>query len=644
MKNKVILFYIIMSLVCNMSVKASDQNMDIKYLRKAKQDILVLMLSYKSFIKNVTLENNSDIYLVMNSGKKILYDDKKKKTNEEKLINADIQDTLEDIYPLEYKDDIQEDDFDPGRCRNYELLNEVYGHSKTEISKNLKNLTSVYPNYEFNKNNNACASLDNALKEVSTISKSNSKVGALLYPGSGTFNYRVIKGTGRLSPHSYGIAIDLKSSKYDYWKWNTKENGKKRIKEYPSEMVSAFENNNFIWGGKWAHFDILHFEYRPEIILKAKYFKEDNLEKDWYLDIKEDEYTKTCISLIDDALQECKTSFNEEDDKSLYKKIAENIFIKRNNSILTGDLKSVKSLYAKNCKLGQFAYEYELRKIKYINNWAEKQGIKFINITPNLTFKKITSNDTSVNFYIKCNTFYKYKYLNDDTKINSCGIGTYHILKLVKENDDYLIAKEWYTDPFADSLNLENLKVDSITTHIMSENERDLSDIKENRKKAISYAFKYCGISNSSDENSSYNKKYRDFNPAGGDCANFASQTLFASENFRKNSSWNYNKGEASASWVNAGKFTHYMLYSGRASLIARGSYEKVYKASYKLLPGDIVAYEKKGDITHVSVVSGADSKGYSLVTCHNTDRLNVPWDLGWSDKKITFYLIHVNF
>lgn len=78
--------------------------------------------------------------------------------------------------------------------------------------------------------------------------------------------------------------------------------------------------------------------------------------------------------------------------------------------------------------------------------------------------------------------------------------------------------------------------------------------------------------------------------------------------------------------------------------MISKGSYEKVYKDSYKLLPGDFVAYEKKGDITHISVVSGADSKGYALVTCHNTDRCDVPWDLGWSDKKMKFWLIRVHF
>jgi len=90
--------------------------------------------------------------------------------------------------------------------------------------------------------------------------------------------------------------------------------------------------------------------------------------------------------------------------------------------------------------------------------------------------------------------------------------------------------------------------------------------------------------------------------------------------------------------------FKSYSLDIVRASLVAQGTYNKVLKASYKLLSGDIVAYEKKGKVVHVSVVIGADSKGYTLVNCHNTDRNRVPWDLGWSDKGIKFWLIHVHY
>ena len=61
------------------------------------------------------------------------------------------------------------------------------------------------------------------------------------------------------------------------------------------------------------------------------------------------------------------------------------------------------------------------------------------------------------------------------------------------------------------------------------------------------------------------------------------------------------------------------------------------------MLPGDFVAYESKGDINHISMVTGVDSKGYPLVTCHNTDRYMVPWDLGWSNPKIKFWLVRTH-
>jgi len=36
------------------------------------------------------------------------------------------------------------------------------------------------------------------------------------------------------------------------------------------EIVDIFERHGFIWGGKWYHFDTLHFEYRPEILALAR--------------------------------------------------------------------------------------------------------------------------------------------------------------------------------------------------------------------------------------------------------------------------------------------------------------------------------------------------------------------------------------
>ncbi|WP_141691021.1 amidase domain-containing protein, partial [Brochothrix thermosphacta] len=107
---------------------------------------------------------------------------------------------------------------------------------------------------------------------------------------------------------------------------------------------------------------------------------------------------------------------------------------------------------------------------------------------------------------------------------------------------------------------------------------------------------------------------------------------------------WNYSDGEGSKAWVNAQAFKNYMVNSGRASYIAKGKYSEIYKAAYNLRPGDFVAYEKNGRITHISTVTGLDSKGYPLVTCHNTDRLLVPFDLGWSNVNIRFHLVDVYY
>jgi hypothetical protein len=43
----------------------------------------------------------------------------------------------------------------------------------------------------------------------------------------------------------------------DYWLWSPKGGYRNRI---PIEIVEIFEKHGFIWGGKWGHFDTMHFE------------------------------------------------------------------------------------------------------------------------------------------------------------------------------------------------------------------------------------------------------------------------------------------------------------------------------------------------------------------------------------------------
>ncbi len=320
------------------------------------------------------------------------------------------------------------------------------------------------------------------------------------------------------------------------------------------------------------------------------------------------------------------------------------IFRNRNNAIINGDLKLIESMYDTSTKYGTWAYQHEASKVKYINNWEQKQGVEFTDIIPTVKIRSIKPKGDKFTVNLMCSTEYKYSYLDDPGVVNSFRVGTYHVLDLLHMNEVWIITKEWYKDPFEDTLNLGKINVDSINQYISTHEARDLSNIGDRRKNAVAYADKYCGAASEEKYEFKYNKKYRNYNSQGGDCANFASQVLYEGGKFKKSHAWSYDGKGATRAWVNADGFKSYMIYSGRASLIAYGNYEKVYKASYKLLPGDFVAYEKNGDITHISMVTGADSRGYSLVSCHNTDRNKVPWDLGWSGSKVKFWLVRVHF
>jgi cell wall-associated NlpC family hydrolase len=80
-----------------------------------------------------------------------------------------------------------------------------------------------------------------------------------------------------------------------------------------------------------------------------------------------------------------------------------------------------------------------------------------------------------------------------------------------------------------------------------------------------------------------------------------------------------------------------------------RGNFEEVTRTSTTypqgavnvLQPGDIIAYEEKGEVSHVAVVVGRDSAGYLLVNSHTADRARVPWDMGW-DRGTIYWLLQV--
>ncbi|MFW9620371.1 MAG: SH3 domain-containing protein [Sulfurospirillum sp.] len=196
-------------------------------------------------------------------GSSLPYDDKKVKTFDEKLENADIEDMFAQVYPAfaPITDPALNDD--PGRFRNDAFLKKLYGSSKSEIEKNLTTVNWL-PKHggkklQFNKNENAARQLQKVSDELDNLPEEFMKY---LKKVDGTYYFRKIAKTERLSAHSYGIAIDLDTKYSRYWQWDKTHNFHN---EFPKEIVDIFEKYGFVWGGRWYHYDTMHFEYRPEL-------------------------------------------------------------------------------------------------------------------------------------------------------------------------------------------------------------------------------------------------------------------------------------------------------------------------------------------------------------------------------------------
>jgi len=200
-------------------------------------------------------------------GSSLPYDDQREKSLADKLENADIQDHFTHPYPAFAPIAAPGLDQDPGRFRCDALLKKLYGSSQEEIEANLVEVVWM-PAHSgkrllFNRNQNAAAQLEKVSRELESLPPEYLKY---LVNIDSTYEYRPIQGTNRLSPHSYGIAIDLEIKYTCYWLWDETYHYRNEI---PQAVVDAFERHGFVWGGRWYHYDTMHFEYRPEMFAQV---------------------------------------------------------------------------------------------------------------------------------------------------------------------------------------------------------------------------------------------------------------------------------------------------------------------------------------------------------------------------------------
>jgi peptidoglycan L-alanyl-D-glutamate endopeptidase CwlK len=165
--------------------------------------------------------------------------------------------------------DIINDSYEP-------FFRKMYGNSAAEVKKNL---VTVYwmPNV-FGKRYplrvTTINGIDQKLRRISAqLEKLPPSYRKYLERPAGGFYWRNVASESYLSPHSFGIAIDINSSHANYWLWDW-QRSKRPLSELayknhiPMQIVEIFEKEGFYWGGRWKpYYDTMHFEYRPELFI-----------------------------------------------------------------------------------------------------------------------------------------------------------------------------------------------------------------------------------------------------------------------------------------------------------------------------------------------------------------------------------------
>ncbi|PVA12014.1 hypothetical protein DC366_03595 [Pelagivirga sediminicola] len=161
---------------------------------------------------------------------------------------------------------------DPGRARHDGFLKLLYGAEPGVVEQNLETVAAGPALYRATRRHGVACQLAAALAEIDL---NDDRIAPLFAEVGGSYNWRRIAGTDRLSAHSYGIAIDVNASIGGYWRWTGATEGKVGAyrNRVPWELVETMERRGFIWGGKWHHFDGMHFEYRPDLILYSRLTK-----------------------------------------------------------------------------------------------------------------------------------------------------------------------------------------------------------------------------------------------------------------------------------------------------------------------------------------------------------------------------------
>jgi hypothetical protein len=186
------------------------------------------------------------------------------------LAHASIRDMFLIAYPVGAPLAAPAENFDPGRFRNKAFFDAMYGDCrKGEVARNLVSIVWLPKHWGHQIEVTRVNGEADRLREISgEIDALPDPIQRAAWPTAGTYACRGVADEGQPSMHAYGAAIDLNLAFSSYWLWDWGKAARPIVwrNRMPKQIVDIFERHGFIWGGRWYHYDTMHFEYRPELL------------------------------------------------------------------------------------------------------------------------------------------------------------------------------------------------------------------------------------------------------------------------------------------------------------------------------------------------------------------------------------------
>lgn len=302
-------------------------------------------------------------------------------------------------------------------------------------------------------------------------------------------------------------------------------------------------------------------------------------------------------------------------------------------------INELKAFYEKN-------HEFDFEKNR-VNQYQQMQAKLKQKITSMKSTLTITNIDLAVeqNPKVTAYEWLEYNWLGESKDLQTTGIGVNHVITLVKEGENYLIEEDSYDEgpltkvespsykaPTAPSPSQAPQTDSQLTSNAIIVPQIVPGSTYYNRNAAANYSDSYA---------TSYNSNYYNYNPDGGDCANFASQSMYAGNAYfvgngsQGDSYWWYNNSgstpllKSPAPWRYCPSQINFVLNGWGTTTTLSG-----------LQRGDLIYYDWTGDGVwdHVAIVT-AFSGTTPLVNSHNTDLYHANWTLGGAAR---YQYVHI--